>query len=102
VRFPLPEGSSVVVDVGDDVHGVVRASRATDTIADAVASFQDGLGAVSAAAGVALRRLREMPSRPDSVEVEFGVRLTAEAGAVIAKTAIEGNFQVRLSWTDLE
>jgi hypothetical protein len=36
--------------------------------------------------------------RPDGIEVEFGVKLNAEAGAVIAKSAVEGHFTVKLSW----
>ena len=37
--------------------------------------------------------------RPDAVELEFGVKLTAETGAIIAKGAAEGHLVVRLSWT---
>jgi len=32
--------------------------------------------------------------------VEFGVRLTAEAGAVIAKSSVEGHLTVKLTWRD--
>jgi hypothetical protein len=33
------------------------------------------------------------------VEIEFGVKLTAEAGALIAKSAVEGHLVVKLSWS---
>jgi hypothetical protein len=36
---------------------------------------------------------------PDGVEIEFGVKLAGEAGAIIAKTSGEGHFTVKLSWT---
>lgn len=35
----------------------------------------------------------------DTVEVEFGISLDAEAGAFIAKTGISGHFTVKLTWT---
>ena len=35
---------------------------------------------------------------PDECELEFGVKLAGEAGAVIARTSAEGHFTVKLSW----
>ena len=35
---------------------------------------------------------------PDRIELEFGVKLAGAAGAIIAKTAAEGHFTVKLSW----
>ena len=37
--------------------------------------------------------------RPDQVEVEIGVTLTAEAGAVVARTSAQGHLKVKLIWT---
>ena len=36
--------------------------------------------------------------QPRAVEVQFGVRLNAEVGAVIAKTQTEAHFMVTLTW----
>jgi hypothetical protein len=36
---------------------------------------------------------------PDTVSVEFGLKLDAEAGAIIAKTGVSGHFTVSLTWT---
>ncbi|MFE2032629.1 CU044_2847 family protein [Streptomyces scopuliridis] len=41
---------------------------------------------------------RDGSLKPDGVELEFGVKLMAEAGAVIAKTSAEGHMTVKLSW----
>jgi hypothetical protein len=35
---------------------------------------------------------------PDSVEVEFGVKLAGQAGWVFAKAATEGHLTVKLHW----
>jgi hypothetical protein len=45
-------------------------------------------GDVRGAAENAFRILRASTTRPDSIEMEFGVKLTAEASAVIAKVAM--------------
>ena len=45
-----------------------------------------------------LTKLHELPRRSDDLEVESGVRLNAEAGAVIAKTQAEGHLKVKLAW----
>lgn len=40
----------------------------------------------------------EEPVCPDKIEVEFGVRLSTEAGAVIAESSLDGHLTVELSW----
>ncbi|WIX75180.1 CU044_2847 family protein [Amycolatopsis carbonis] len=32
------------------------------------------------------------------MEIKFGVKLSAEAGAVIAKTGVEGQLEIKLKW----
>lgn len=46
-----------------------------------------------------MANFREMEVRPDEVQVEFGVKLSAQAGAVIAKTGVEGHLKIKLTWT---
>lgn len=36
--------------------------------------------------------------RPSTVEVELGVKLDGEVGALIAKTGVEGHLNVTLTW----
>jgi hypothetical protein len=43
--------------------------------------------------------VRDLATPPDKVQLEFGVKLTAEAGVVIAKAATEANFKLSLEWT---
>ena len=52
-----------------------------------------------AAAESALRVFRDGSLKPATVEIEFGVKLTAEAGALIARSAVEGHLVVKLSWS---
>lgn len=95
-RFGLDGGSSVIVDV-DEEPGVTRVSR-QGRIRDARATFETALTEVRDAASAALTQFRSMARQPDEVEIAFGVRLDAEVGAVIAKTSMQGNFEVKLTW----
>lgn len=95
-RFELEGGGSVLIDV-DEEPGVKQVSR-QGRIRDAKATFETALSEVRDAAIVALTQFRAMASQPDEVKITFGVRLDAEVGAVIAKTGMAGNFEVKLTW----
>jgi hypothetical protein len=38
------------------------------------------------------------PAVPSTVELEFGVKFSVEAGAVIARTGVEGHLKVKVVW----
>ncbi|MDO0927851.1 CU044_2847 family protein [Streptomyces sp. TG1A-8] len=99
VEFRTEDGAVVVVETNDPGSGTRLVARGDGPAAQAAQAFEGALDGVRAAAQSALRVFRDGALRPDSVELEFGVRLTAEAGAVIAKGAAEGQLVVRLGWT---
>jgi hypothetical protein len=87
----------VVVEVDDTEPGFELAAR-EGAIIQAKRKFEDALEDVRNSAKSALRVFTDGTLNPDGVEVEFGVRLNAEAGAVIAKTSVEGHLTVKLVW----
>jgi hypothetical protein len=98
VQFQVAGGGTVLVEVDDQEPGVARASRVNDMVVQAKQSLEPALDSIRAMANVSLERLQDLAQRPDELEVEFGVRLNAEAGAVIAKTQAEGHLKVKLAW----
>jgi hypothetical protein len=96
VRFAAEDGSSVIVEVDDDSPGVEQISRDERGVAEAAERIEAAFGA----ARPAIRSLASMLKQlaPDEHEVEFGLKLTAEAGAIVAKTAGEAHFKVKLHW----
>ncbi|MEU4979544.1 CU044_2847 family protein [Streptomyces sp. NPDC021969] len=98
VEFKTEDGVRVVVEGVEDEDGARLVSRG-DGPARAARTFEDSLDGVRAAAASALRVFRDGSLKPDAVELEFGVKLSAEAGAVIAKGSAEGHLVVRLSWS---
>ncbi|MFF9106689.1 CU044_2847 family protein [Streptomyces sp. NPDC014776] len=97
VEFTTEEGARVVVEGVEDAAGARLVSRGGT--AQATRTFENSLAGVRAAAESALRVLRDGALRPDAVELEFGVKMSAEAGAVIAKGAAEAHLVVKLSWS---
>jgi hypothetical protein len=98
VQFQVAGGGTVLVEVDDQEPGVARASRVNDMVVQAKQSLEPALDSIRAMANVSLERLQDLAQRHDELEVEFGVRLNAEAGAVIAKTQAEGHLKVKLAW----
>ncbi|PZT69560.1 hypothetical protein DN402_23840 [Streptomyces sp. SW4] len=98
VEFRTEDGAQVVVEAVDEESGARLVSRG-DGPARATRTFEGALDGVRAAAESALRVFRDGSLRPDTVELEFGVRLSAETGAIIAKGAAEGHLVVKLTWS---
>jgi hypothetical protein len=102
VSFPVDAENAVLVEVDLDEPEIGPASRAGDVIRSATTSFDGALANVRTAAAVALANFRDMDVRPDEIQLEFGLKLNAQAGAVIAKTSLDGHLQVTLTWRRTE
>lgn len=98
-RIALDDGGFVLLEADPGFHqpdGPVQAGRVTDAIHELPAALSSALLPVTDTARTVLRQLRA--AGPDEVEVEFGVDLAVEAGAVITKTAAQGHLRVRVLW----
>ncbi len=73
-------------------------SPATQAIDQATDTFESALENVRGAAEAILHQLSSLAQPPDEVAVEFGVKMSAESGAIIAKLAGEANFKINLTW----
>lgn len=96
-QFKLPDGGVVLVEV-EEVAGVTRAGRGERVLADARETFESAFAQVKAAASIALDQFARLPSRPDEVELKFGVKLDTQVGAIIAQTGAQAQFEVALRW----
>lgn len=85
--------------MADDEPGIERAARVDELVVKARKSLEVAMDQVGVVASATLGKLQDLAQAPEQVEVEFGVRLNAEAGAVIARTQAEGHLQVKLTWT---
>ncbi|MFV2195178.1 CU044_2847 family protein [Nocardiopsis sp. LOL_012] len=95
VRFKVDGEDTVLVEV-DDGEGSIPVGGG-DRIGEAAEALTEKLSSVSKAISVTLEELGRT-LKPETVKVTVGVKLKAETGAVIAKSAVEGNFQVEMEW----
>lgn len=92
VEFPLRQGGTVTVEV-DDGSGPQLASAVPDKAKE---SFEDAAAAIRPVAEAVLGTLEDL--KPDRVTVELGVKFSASAGVIIARTAAEGHCKITLGW----
>ncbi|MGW5557860.1 CU044_2847 family protein [Micromonospora sp. NPDC003944] len=96
LRFETDQGVLLVEEhAGTDLERV----GLLDRVRPARQSLETALAHVKPALDAALGLVQGVSVRPDQVEVEIGVTLTAEAGAVVARTSAQGHLKVTLVWT---
>lgn len=101
VRFSEEEGiPDVYVEVEPDSPGLERITRGGKGIVDAGGTIEEALGSVRPVLESLTKTLTDLA--PQSWAVEFGIKLNAETGVVVAKSALEGHFVVKLNWGPAE
>jgi hypothetical protein len=99
VEFPLEDGTTMLVEVEEpDQGGLVNASRIDDVIVKAQLTLEKSMEKVRPAAQFVIQQLRKLHDTPDEVQVSFGLKLSADAGAVLASASAEANYSVTLKW----
>jgi hypothetical protein len=100
VEFPLQHGGSVLVQVDEVAAGtpVTRGLGDRQVVGQAAQTFEQAISRVQPATQALIARLRALADAPDEVGVEFGLELSAEAGAFIAAASTAANFKVSLTW----
>jgi hypothetical protein len=99
IEFKLPGGGSLVAEVEDEPRaGPHPAGAGGGAIEKATVGLDQAIAKVRPFAELLLAQLKELSREPDQVSVEFGIKLNVEAGAIIAKTGVEGNCKVTVSW----
>lgn len=100
VRFRIgdqePGEDEVYVEVDGDPDGTELVAGG-DRIEEAIGTLTGRLSSVRRAVGATLAELGT-PLGPDKIRVTVGVKLSAEAGAIIARSSAEGNLRVQMEW----
>ena len=95
-RIPLEGGGSILVEGTAASDGPAKAGRVGEMIHDLPECLQNALDPVAEMARAVLDRLRS--ASPAEVEVEFGVDLAVQAGAVITKSTANCHLKVKVQW----
>ncbi|GGV87935.1 hypothetical protein GCM10010294_70270 [Streptomyces griseoloalbus] len=104
-EFTASDGTVVRVEVdgpappyGADAHEPVRRRGRPETAQTAAGTLREAVDRIRPAARDVLDSLRAMPQAPDRVTLEFGVKLAADAGVVLARASSEAHFKVLMEW----
>jgi Trypsin-co-occurring domain 1 len=101
VEFPLASGGQLLVRVADVDSGgsvVTRGERMAGPLEKAESTFEAALGTIRVVAQGVLGQLGGLARSPDEVRVEFGLELTAKAGAILAAAGTTAQLKVGLTW----
>lgn len=90
VSYRLDDGTEVEFEVDPD--GRFRPAGVTD----ALGRVRDAVRPAVAAAHVVLDQLKD--AAPDEIGVKFGIKVTGANNWIIAKSSVEGSFEVTMTW----
>ena len=100
VEYELQDGTRVLIEVEERGTGPVTrgGGRGGDLIKQADSTLEQALRRIGPTTAAAFAQLRDMAEPPDEIAIEFGVKLSADVGAIIARTGGEANFKISLRW----
>jgi hypothetical protein len=96
MKFALDDGGEVTVEVEDGP--TVRGGRSDGLARQSGRSLEDAVAQVTPAVSAIVERFRTGEAAPHQIDLELGVKLSAEVGAIISRTAGEANIKLTLRW----
>lgn len=98
VEFPLENGDSILVEVNDSTPTDGRIGLGNKVTKTAQKTFESALDKIKPVANAILTKVRSLNEPADEVEVKFGIKMSAELGAVVASGSTEVNYEITLKW----
>lgn len=102
IEFNIDGDQTVLIEVDEPMEisgGLIPAGLDDSAVAvKASLSFEAAIAKVKPVARAIINQLNEL--KADEVEVEFGLKLSMEAGAIIASGGVEANYTVKLKWNN--
>lgn len=103
IEFPLQDGTTIIIEVEslESESGMIEAASPGEIVKKAKQTFENSLEKIQPALVSVVEKIRNLnfSQNPNEIEIQFGLRLTATSGAVIAVAGAEANFEVRLKWS---
>jgi len=100
-QFSLEDGTTFLVEVEQPQNQAIhRVSLPSGKQALAVQeTFEAALDKIKPVASTIISKFRDLNQPADEVEVKFGLKLTADAGAVFASVGGEVSYEITLKWS---
>ncbi len=89
VEFAPRPGVQQVALIGDGIEKLTE--KSAEALDGAMNTIHHMARRVNAA-------VHSLPQKPSTVEVEFGLKFDAEAGAILSKAGMEASVNIKLVW----
>jgi hypothetical protein len=101
-EFSLEDGTKFLaeVDEPENSNSLVRVARpdAEQMVIEAKKKFDEVLDQIQPVASAIIIKLSQLNTPADEVEVKFGIKLNAAAGAIFTSVSGEANYEITLRW----
>ena len=101
IELPLSGGGSVLFEVDEGSAGRSYRGAGDSVVRAATETFESVIGKLRPVAAALASELSNLAGDPE-VKVEFGVKLNADAGWVVARAGGEASLCISLSWPRAE
>jgi hypothetical protein len=99
LEFDSAADGAILIEVDEEYGGEQQeASAIADFAQKASISLEQALAPIKPIVTKAMSAITDLPTKPDQLEVEFGLKLSGSAGAIIAKAEGEATIKVKVVW----
>ncbi|WP_413176383.1 CU044_2847 family protein [Anabaena azotica] len=101
-QFSLADGTTFLVEVDEPENIAIQrvALPSGKQVLKAQQTFEEALDKIKPVASAIISKLRDLNQPADEVEVKFGLKLTADAGAIFASVGGEVSYEITLKWNN--
>lgn len=99
-EFSLEDGTTFLVEIEEPESPTIQraALPSGKMVVKAQQTFEKALDQIKPVASTIISKLKDLNTPADEVEVKFGIKLTADAGAVFTSIGGEVNYEITLKW----
>jgi predicted RNase H-like HicB family nuclease len=103
-EFSLSDGTKFLVEVDEpETTAIQRVSLPSgQQVLKAQKTFEEALDNIKPVASTIISKLRDLNQPADEVEVKFGIKLKADAGAIFASLGGEVSYEITLKWKQVK
>ena len=98
VEYQLGDGSTILIEETVPRLGGQRAVASDGGVSKAASKLEETISPLSKLAQEMKDVLKSNINSPDEITIEFGAKLSADFGLIVAKSQVEANFKVSLTW----
>ncbi|PSN18753.1 hypothetical protein C7271_10840 [filamentous cyanobacterium CCP5] len=94
-----PEDNIILFEMGSTA-GSLRGGllKPTELATKSAQALGQAMGTIHALANRTAETIDRLPQKPAEFELEFGIKIDAEAGALVSKVGSEGNLRIKMVW----